>query len=166
MRAGDAARVRAWVGVGANLGDAQAAVEHALTALGGLPQTNLVARSSLYRSAPQHAEGPDYVNAVAALDTALSPHALLEQLQALERSAGRTRAFTNAPRTLDLDLLLWGTMELDDPRLTLPHPRLHLRAFVLEPLAELAPDLVLPRHGALAPWRRQAASQPIERLER
>ncbi|MEO7245061.1 MAG: 2-amino-4-hydroxy-6-hydroxymethyldihydropteridine diphosphokinase [Rubrivivax sp.] len=164
--AGGAATVRAWVGVGANLGDARAAVEQALAALDGLPQTTLAGRSSLYRSAPQFAEGPDYVNAVAALDTGLSPHALLGHLQALERAAGRTRTFTNAARTLDLDLLLWGALELDDPGLTLPHPRLHLRAFVLEPLAELAPDLVLPRHGPLAPWRSQAAGQRIERLGR
>jgi 2-amino-4-hydroxy-6-hydroxymethyldihydropteridine diphosphokinase len=158
-------RVRAWVGVGANLGDARAAVEHALSALGRLPQTTLAARSSLYRSAPVDADGPDFVNAVAALDTGLAPHALLAQLQAIEDTAGRLRPYPGAPRTLDLDLLAWDAVELDDPALTLPHPRLHLRAFVLEPLAELAPSLRLPRVGPLAPWRHRAAGQGVTRLD-
>jgi 2-amino-4-hydroxy-6-hydroxymethyldihydropteridine diphosphokinase len=163
-KAAAAAGVRAWVGVGANLGDAAAAVDSALQALALLPRTSLVARSSLYRSAPVNAGGPDYVNAVAALETLLSPRALLTALQALENAAGRERPHANAPRTLDLDLLLWGDMVLDDADLTLPHPRLHHRAFVLEPLAELAPELVLPRLGPIGPWRARAADQSIERL--
>lgn len=156
--------VRAWVGLGANLGDAQGTLAAAIDALARLPQTQLAARSSLWRSAPVDAGGPDYVNAVAALDTTLSPLALLDALQAIEAAHGRTRPYHHAPRTLDLDLLLHGGIEMQSPRLTLPHPRLHLRAFVLEPLAELAPDLEIPGRGPLAPWRAAAAGQAVSRL--
>ena len=156
--------VRAFVGIGANLGDPRAAVEDAITALASLPATTLIARSSLYRSAPVEADGPDFINAVAALDTTLEAEALLTCLQAIEQGRGRLRPYLNAPRTLDLDLLAWGDREAHAPTLTLPHPRLHLRAFVLEPLSELAPDLVLPGIGAIAPWRPRAAGQRIERL--
>ena len=155
---------RAFVGVGANLGDAQAAVRAALQALGRLPQTQRVACSSLYRSAPVDAEGPDFVNAVAELHTALSPLQLLHRLQAIEQDFGRVRAARNAPRTLDLDLLLLGPLVLQGEELTLPHPRLHLRAFVLRPLAELDAALVLPGLGALQPWLRRCAQQAVERI--
>ena len=155
---------RAFIGVGANLGDAQATVRAALQALGRLPQTQQLVCSSLYRSAPVDATGPDYVNAVAELHTALPPHELLRHLQAIEQSFGRTRGARNAPRTLDLDLLLHGDRVLHDDALTLPHPRLHLRAFVLQPLAELDPGLSLPGLGALQPWLRRAADQAIERI--
>jgi 2-amino-4-hydroxy-6-hydroxymethyldihydropteridine diphosphokinase len=156
--------VRAYVGLGANLGDAVAAIEQALAALAALPGTTLVARSSLYRSAPVEAQGPDFVNAVAAIETALDAPALLAQLHAIEAGRGRERPYRNAPRTLDLDLLLWGELQCDTPSLTLPHPRLHLRAFVLEPLAELDPTLVIPGRGPLAGWRQRAASQRVVRL--
>ena len=149
---------RAYVAVGANLGDARAAVAQALLDLDDLPQTRVVARSSLYRSAPFEASGPDFINAVAALDTALDAYALLEALQQLEQRAGRERPYRNAPRTLDLDLILHGDTMLDTPTLTLPHPRMDARAFVLQPLAEIAPDRVTP--AALA----TAAGQRIERL--
>lgn len=155
---------RAFVGVGANLGDAQATVRAALQALRGLPYTQWVAGSSLYRSRPVDATGPDYINAVAELRTALAPHPLLQRLQDLEQAFGRVRSVRNAPRTLDLDLLLYGDRVLHDDTLTLPHPRLHLRAFVLQPLAEIDPRLVLPRHGGLAPWLARAADQGIERI--
>jgi 2-amino-4-hydroxy-6-hydroxymethyldihydropteridine diphosphokinase len=155
---------RIFIGLGANLGDARQAVEAALSALAQWPGVRLVARSSLYRSAPVDAGGPDYVNAVAELQTALAPEALLDVLQAIEQQHGRERPYRNAPRTLDLDLLLYGDQVLDTARLTLPHPRLHERAFVLQPLAELAPALRLPGRGALAPWLAASASQPIERL--
>lgn len=155
---------RAFVGVGANLGDARAAVVAALQALGRLPRTQRLACSSLYRSAPVDAAGPDYINAVAELRTALPPHELLRRLQAVEQDFGRTRGARNAPRTLDLDLLLQGERVLHDDELTLPHPRLHLRAFVLQPLAELDPLLTLPGLGALAPWLRRASDQSIERI--
>lgn len=134
--------VRAYVALGANLGDAQAAVIRALAALDALPHTRLAARSSLYRSAPVDAGGPDFINAVAALDTALTPLALLDELQRLELEAGRERPYRNAPRTLDLDLLLYGDARIAEPRLLVPHPRMHERAFVLIPLAEIAPDQV------------------------
>jgi 2-amino-4-hydroxy-6-hydroxymethyldihydropteridine diphosphokinase len=134
--------VRAYVALGANLGDTQSALHQALQALGKLPYTQLVRSSSLYRSAPVESSGPDYVNAVAELKTALGPYELLAGLQGLEQAAGRERPWRNAPRTLDLDILLYGELQLDDPVLTLPHPRMLERAFVLQPLAEIAPALV------------------------
>jgi 2-amino-4-hydroxy-6-hydroxymethyldihydropteridine diphosphokinase len=140
--------VRAYVGIGANLGDPAAQVRGAIAALAALPGTRLAAASSLYRTAPiGYADQPEFVNAVAALDTALAPHALLDALQAIERRAGRERSFRNAPRTLDLDLLLYGDAAIADAALTVPHPRMHERAFVLAPLAEIAPDASIPGHG-------------------
>ncbi len=155
--------VRAWVGLGANLGDVTTTLDAAFDALAALPHTVLAARSSLWRSAPVDAEGPEFTNAVAALDTGLSPEALLTALQAIENAQGRTRPYRHAPRTLDLDLLLHGESVCQTPALTLPHPRLHLRAFVLEPLWELAPGLVIPGRGPLAAWRAAAASQAVRR---
>jgi 2-amino-4-hydroxy-6-hydroxymethyldihydropteridine diphosphokinase len=134
--------VTAYVGIGANLGHAQAAVRQAIDALGALPHTRLIARSSLYRSAPVDASGPDYVNAVAGIETRLTAPGLLAQLQALEQRAGRERPWRHAPRTLDLDLLLYGAARIESPALTVPHPRWQERAFVLVPLAEIAPGLV------------------------
>ncbi len=134
--------VTAYVALGANLGDAQAALRQALHDLGALPRTQLVRASSLYRSAPVDAAGPDYLNAVAELRTGLGPYELLAELQGLEQFAGRERPWRNAPRTLDLDILLYGELQQDDPVLTLPHPRMLERAFVLQPLAEIAPALV------------------------
>jgi 2-amino-4-hydroxy-6-hydroxymethyldihydropteridine diphosphokinase len=156
--------VRAFVGVGANLGDAEAAVRAALRALQGLPGTRCVACSSLYRSAPVDATGPDFINAVAELHTDLLPLALLRALQGVEQDFGRVRSVRNAPRTLDLDLLLHGACELQSDELTLPHPRAHLRAFVLQPLAEIDAGLLLPGLGPIAPWLQRAAGQAIERL--
>jgi 2-amino-4-hydroxy-6-hydroxymethyldihydropteridine diphosphokinase len=157
--------VRAFVGVGANLGDARAQVTGGLAALGSLPSTQLLARSSLYASAPLDAAGPDYVNAVAELATTLPALELLRELQAIEARHGRVRSSRNAPRTLDLDLLLYGEQRSDDPLLRLPHPRLHLRAFVLEPLLELAPRLQVDGLGALSSWRPSVRDQRIERLD-
>ena len=134
--------VLAYVGLGANLGPATQVVTQALQSLDGLPGTRVLRRSSLYRSAPVDASGPDFINAVAALQTRLSAPDLLAALQGLEDAAGRTRPFPNAPRTLDLDLLLYGDACIDSPCLTVPHPRLIERAFVLLPLAEIAPPLV------------------------
>lgn len=155
----------AYVGLGANLGDARAAVEAAFEALARLPQTRLTGRSPLYRSAPVEAGGPDYVNAVARLETALAPAELLAALHGIEAAAGRERPYHHAPRTLDLDLLLHGRTVLDQPGLMLPHPRLHLRAFVLEPLLALAPGLAHPVLGPLEPWRAAAAGQGVGRLD-
>ena len=155
---------RAFVGLGANLGDAAATVAAAMQDLDRLPHTSLVARSSLYRSAPHQASGPDYINAVVELRTGLAPLALLLALQNIEEHHGRARTYHHAPRTLDLDLLMVGDEVLNTPELTLPHPRLHLRAFVLRPLMEIAPGLVVPGLGPIAPWLKLAADQPIEVL--
>ena len=156
--------VRAFVGVGANLGDAQATVRAALQALGRLPETRCIAASSLYRSAPVDASGPDFINAVAELHSTLPALMMLRELQAIEHAFGRVRSARNAARTLDLDLLLYGGQLMHSDVLTLPHPRLHLRAFVLLPLAELDPALSLPGLGALGPWLQRASDQAIERL--
>jgi 2-amino-4-hydroxy-6-hydroxymethyldihydropteridine diphosphokinase len=154
--------VRAFVGLGANLGDPRASVEEAMAEIDRLPGTRIVASSSLYRSAPVDAGGPDYVNAVVELHTGIEPLPLLRSLLAIEQAHGRQRSVRNAPRTLDLDLLLWGEVVMHTPELTLPHPRLHQRAFVLKPLAQIAPGLVLPGLGGLAPWLAASADQSIE----
>ena len=155
---------RAYIGVGANLGDARATVCAALAALATLADSRLVLASALYRSAPVDAVGPDFINAVAALDTAMAPLALLAALQAIEQQFGRRRPYRNAPRTLDLDLLLHGDAALQTPALTLPHPRLHQRAFVLRPLLQIAPTLAAPGLGRLADWLPACANQAIEQL--
>ena len=129
---------------GANLGEAQATVLQAIQDVGALATTQLVKASSLYASAPHEATGPEFVNAVAMYDTELPPLALLDALQNLEKTAGRERPYLNAPRTLDLDIIFYGDIALDSPRLTLPHPRWQKRAFVLVPLAEISPDKVSP----------------------
>lgn len=159
-----ARRWRAFVALGANLGDAAATVVQAGDALAALPRTQLVARSSLYRSAPVDAIGPDFVNAVAELSTELDAATLLDDLHAIESRFGRVRGERNAPRTLDLDLLLHGETVVHTPRLTLPHPRLHLRAFVLVPLAEIAPGLSLPGMGSVERLIPGVADQALERL--
>ena len=129
--------VMACVALGANLGDAVATVQQALRDVAGLPETQLLEASSLYRSTPYEAQGPDFINAVALVQTQLSPLALLHALQALELRSGRQRPYKNAPRTLDLDLIFYGDVVSVTPELTLPHPRWHERAFVLQPLAEV-----------------------------
>jgi len=136
--------VIATLGVGANLGDPRTAVRKAIADLAKLPSAVTVAVSSLYGSAPLDADGPDYVNAVVQVRTALSPDALLAALQAIEQQAGRERPYRNAPRTLDLDILLYGEHRVDREDLQIPHPRMWQRAFVVLPLAEIAPDLVSP----------------------
>ena len=161
-----AAPVDAYVGIGSNLGDRAAEIERALGELAGLPATRLAARSALYRSAPFEASGGEYLNAVARLRTKLAPVDLLHALQAIELAHGRERPFANAPRTLDLDLLLCGGAVLASDALTLPHPRLHERAFVLVPLAEIAPDVVVPGRGAVADLRAGVARQWIAKLDR
>ena len=150
--------VTAYVALGANLGDARAAVVQALRDLGTLSQTQLLRASSLYRTAPVDSSGPDYINAVAEIRTALSPDELLAELQQLEQAAGRERPWRNAPRTLDLDILLYDELQLDSPTLTIPHPRMAERAFVLVPLAEIAPARVT------AAQLQAVAGQGISRL--
>lgn len=137
-----AGTVSVFVALGANLGDAPATVRQAIAALDELPQTTLVRASGLYRSAPWEASGPDFINAAVELRTAMNAHALLAALHGLEAQAGRERPYLNAPRTLDLDLLLYGDEHIATPRLTVPHPRMWERAFVLRPLAEIAPERV------------------------
>ena len=134
--------VTAVVALGANLGDARQAVLNAIRALNTLPDTALTARSRLYRTAPHEAEGPDFINAVACVSTCLSAPQLLQALQSLEQAAGRERPYVNAPRTLDLDLLLYGDARIESPVLTVPHPRMWARAFVLHPLADVCPERV------------------------
>ena len=134
--------VTAHVALGANLGEAAQAIRDAMGAIDRLPGTRVAQRSSLYRTAPMESSGPDYINAVVEVHTRLSAPALLEALQALELQAGRVRPYPNAPRTLDLDLLLYGDARIDSPALTVPHPRMQGRAFVLMPLAEIAPQRV------------------------
>jgi 2-amino-4-hydroxy-6-hydroxymethyldihydropteridine diphosphokinase len=134
--------VLAYVALGANLGDACATVRWAMDQLATLAGTAVLRCSSLYRTAPMEATGPDFINAVVAINTRLTAVALLGQLQLLEQSAGRQRPYRNAPRTLDLDLLLYGDSCIDSPELVVPHPRMFERAFVLVPLAEIAPARV------------------------
>lgn len=134
--------VPAWVALGANLGDAPQAVRDAIAAIGRLPGTTVEKQSSLYRTAPVDSSGPDYINAVVEIATTLTAPALLVALQAIEQAAGRERPYRNAPRTLDLDILLYGQAGISSPTLTIPHPRMYERAFVLVPLAEIAPAMV------------------------
>lgn len=143
--------VTAFIGLGANLGEPGVQVRTAIAALGKLPKTHLVRASSLYRSAPMgYKNQPDFVNAVAEIETELEPDALLKELLKIEARFGRARTFPNAPRSLDLDLLLYGKQTIAEPGLTVPHPRMHERAFVLAPLAEIAPDADVPGKGTAA----------------
>lgn len=145
--------IRAYIGLGSNLADPAGQIRDAFRALASLPQSRLAGQSPLYRSAPVGPQDqPDFINAVAALDTALSPLALLDALQGLEQAAGRERRRHWGERTLDLDLLLYGDQHIASPRLTVPHPHLHERAFVLVPLAALAPDLHLPDGQPVTYW--------------
>ena len=134
--------VIATIGLGANLGDARQAVQDAMLAIAAFEHCQLRAASPLYRSAPLDSSGPDYFNAVMQISTRLTAPDLLVRLHQLERGAGRERPYRNAPRTLDLDILRYGTARIDSPTLTVPHPRMHQRAFVLRPLADIAPALV------------------------
>ena len=155
----------AYVGLGANLGAPRRQLLAALQELGRIPQTRVTARSSLYRTAP--IGGPDqadYVNAVARLETSLRPEELFSHLQEIERSHGREPSFRNAPRTLDLDLLLYGAEQIVTPSLTVPHPRMHERAFVLVPLLELDPGAVIPGRGNADDLFHSCATQPVERM--
>jgi 2-amino-4-hydroxy-6-hydroxymethyldihydropteridine diphosphokinase len=155
----------AFVALGANLGDPLRTLRLAVESLQALPHSQLIATSAFYRTAPLGLPNqPDFINAVVSLHTKLTPAGLLEALFAIEAQFGRQRSIRNAPRTLDLDLLLHGEHLSDDPTLTLPHPRMHQRAFVLAPLAEIAPDLSVPGHGRVADLLAACVDQPIERL--
>jgi len=155
----------AYVALGANLGDPASTVRAAFGALANLPESRIVRCSSLYRTAPVGMIAqPDFINAVLALETTLAPEALLDELFEVETRFGRQRAEKDGPRTLDLDLLLYDNQFIDLPRLKLPHPRLHLRAFVLQPLAEIAPNLEIPGRGNINSWLPAVANQGIARL--
>jgi len=155
----------AYVALGANLADPVAQLHAALEALALVPGSRLLTASSLYRTAPVgiHHQ-PDFINAVAALETELSPQELLTALFAIEARFGRRRDYFRAPRTLDLDLLLYGDKVIDTPQLQLPHPRMHLRAFVLAPLLEIASDCRIPGRGRAAAWLPAVSMQAIEKL--
>lgn len=157
--------MRAFVALGSNLENPIAQVQAGARALGRLPDTRLLACSSLYRTAPVgYTDQPDFINAVCAIETGLAAADLLRFMLALEQSQGRVRELAGGPRTLDLDLLLHGDLERAEPGLVLPHPRLHERAFVLYPLAEIAPGLVVPGRGRVEELLRGCAGQTIERL--
>jgi 2-amino-4-hydroxy-6-hydroxymethyldihydropteridine diphosphokinase len=144
-------RVAAFIGLGSNLDDPPARIRRALQALAALPGTRVVRRSSLYRNPPVgDPDQPDFVNAVAEIETGLAPRELLGELLAIERAHGRVRDRPDGPRTLDLDLLLYGERTVHEPGLTIPHPRMLARAFVLLPLAEIAPEAVVPGRGRIA----------------
>lgn len=156
---------RAYIGLGSNLEQPQQQVSAAMSALGELPDTRLLARSSLYHSAPVgYADQPDFINAVALIETALAPQALLQGLLVLEQQFGRVRTFLNAPRTLDLDILLYDDLVIADTNLVVPHPRMHERAFVLLPLAELAAGLQIPGKGSVSEWLHRCGDQSVQRL--
>ena len=158
-------KVIATIGLGANLNDPAAQVEYALAELDRLPGTRLIAQSSLYASAPVgYVDQPDFINAVAQVETSLAPRALLDALLDLEHRHGRERSFRNAPRTLDLDLLLYGNAHFHEDALTLPHPRMTERAFVLLPLLEIAPAIHIPGLGPAADWLAACADQPVDVL--
>jgi len=156
--------VVAYVGLGANLGDPKATLLAAIQALSALPRAQLLNASPLYQTQAVDADGPDYLNAVAQLKTVLSPHELLAALQAIEALHGRVRSYRNAPRTLDLDLLLYGDQCIAASDLTVPHPRMHERAFVLAPLADVAPQATVPGRGNVRTLLAAVSRQRIRRL--
>jgi 2-amino-4-hydroxy-6-hydroxymethyldihydropteridine diphosphokinase len=153
----------AYIGIGANLGDARGNVLDAIARIG--KASTLLAASSLYRTAPIDSSGEDYINAVVCIDTGLDAPAVLALLQQVELAHGRERPYRNAPRTLDLDLLLYGDQQIDLHHLHVPHPRMHLRAFVLAPLLEIAPDISIPGRGPAAAFMASVAGQGIARID-
>lgn len=156
--------ISAYIGIGANLGDARATVEYAIETLRSLPQTQFKQASSLFITAPIDSSGDDYINAVVALETNLEAQVLLEHLQALELACGRERPYRNAPRTLDLDLLLYGQQTMHTEHLSVPHPRMTERAFVLIPLLQLDPFITIPGKGAAHQFAPAVADQGIRKL--
>lgn len=155
----------AFIALGSNLEDPEKKVRQAIAVLAELPQSRLVSASSLYRTAPvDAADQPDFINAVAQLSTSLAPQALLAALLAIESRFGRERSFRNAPRTLDLDLLLYDAQCIAEPTLVVPHPRMHQRAFVLVPLLELAPACIIPGIGPATDWLARCRDQNVRRV--
>jgi 2-amino-4-hydroxy-6-hydroxymethyldihydropteridine diphosphokinase len=156
--------VACYIGIGANLGDACDHVERAILRLGQLPQSRFVAQSGLFRTAPLDATGDDYVNAVVRLDTCLTPERLLDELHVIEQDFGRQRPYRNAPRTLDLDLLLYGQQQIKTSALEVPHPRMTQRAFVLIPLLEIDPLIEIPGHGPAHAFVPAVTGQAIQKI--
>jgi 2-amino-4-hydroxy-6-hydroxymethyldihydropteridine diphosphokinase len=155
----------AYVGIGSNLNEPVRQVEDALGELERIPGSRVVGRSSLYKSAPLgYADQADFINAVGALETALEPEKLLDELLIIEARHGRRRSFANAPRSLDLDLLLFEQLELRTPRLTVPHPRMHERAFVLKPLLELCAEISIPGKGSARSLLENCEGQIVEKI--
>ena len=156
----------AYVGLGANIGEPRRQLQDALRELGALPATRVTATSSFYRSAPVgHLDQPEFLNAVAELNTGLPPESLLDNLQEIEKRHGRERPFAGAPRTLDLDLLLHGDNVVTTSRLTVPHPRMHQRLFVLGPLAEIAPQATIPGYGKASALLASCRDQFVQRID-
>lgn len=156
--------VKAYIGLGANLGDPAKTVQQAMRDLDLLPQSRLHAQSSLFRTAPIDAGGDDYINAVACVETALSASELLRHLQAMEQASGRQRSYPNAPRTLDLDMLLYGENRIESEDLQVPHPRMTQRAFVLIPLLQIDPFIAIPGLGPAHQFVPAVAGQTIHKL--
>jgi 2-amino-4-hydroxy-6-hydroxymethyldihydropteridine diphosphokinase len=157
-------QIIAYIGIGSNLGDAAGNVRQALLALEQLPASRVTGQSSLFRTAPVDADGDDYINAVARVATDLSAEELLPALLALEQGFGRERSYLNAPRTLDLDLLLYGDQVIASPTLTVPHPRMTTRAFVLIPLLQIDPFIHIPGQGAAHQFVPGVADQVIQKF--
>lgn len=157
-------KVSCYIGIGANLGDAAANVRQAIARLDQLPDSQLVAQSSLFRTAPVNADGDNYINAVVRIETMLAPMDLLQALQAIEQEQGRERPFRNAPRTLDLDLLLYGQQTISSESLVVPHPRMTLRAFVLIPLLQIDPFITIPGQGPAHALVPAVADQAIQKI--
>ena len=161
----DDKRVLAFIALGSNLENPVLQLQQALIELEQLPQCRLVSRSSLYRSAPVgKLDQPDFINAVACVETTLTPHELLQAILAIEQRHGRKRESLNAPRTLDLDILLYDDLECLEEKLIIPHPRMTQRAFVLQPLHEIAPDCIIPGYGALQPLLSACSGQSLEKI--
>lgn len=154
----------AYIGIGANLGNPEKQVRSAINRLATLSGVRLAGQSGLYRTTPIEADGEDYINAVVCLYTTSPPEMLLKQLQKIENEAGRQRPFRNAPRTLDLDILLYDNMQIQTPQLTLPHPKMAERAFVLVPLTEIAPDIAIPGKSKAKTCLKAVCHQPVSRL--
>lgn len=154
----------AYIGIGANLGDAACNVDDAIARLAAL-EGPLLACSAKYRTAPIDSSGDDYINAVACIETSLSASGLLAALHGIELAHGRERPYRNAPRTLDLDILLYGDQIINQPALQVPHPRMHERAFVIVPLLEIAPDVIIPGRGPAQTFLPAVSGQGIRRMD-
>lgn len=159
------AKVNAFIGIGSNLGDSVDLVKQAITRLGQLPNSRLTGQSSLFRTAPVDADGDDYINAVVRIETELSATELLKALLGVEQSFGRERLYLNAPRTLDLDILLYGDEKIASASLHIPHPRMQQRAFVIIPLLQIDPLVTIPGKGPAHSFMPAVSSQAIKKIE-